>query len=333
MVLNNFNIKENNSFKISEVAHNFYTFSSIEELQEIIVELKHKPFFILGAGNNVLFTQPVENILHSKIEYIQEIETNEDYSLFEVGSGSLWDDFVAFSVEQGFYGAENLSAIPSSIGATAVQNIGAYGAEAKHIIDSVFALDTFFNDIVAIKNTDCEFGYRDSVFKRSDRYIILSVVYKLSKKKNINIEYKDLQQKIEELNLSTSELNSKIISQIIRDIRNSKLPSVELVGNAGSFFKNPEITLTEFENLKQLLPEITGYKTEKKVKISAAYLIEKAGLKGYKYGDAGVSEKHSLILVNYGNAKGEEIKDIAKLVVDTVMAKFKIKLEPEVKIL
>jgi len=330
MLTKNFNLKNSNSFSISVLAEKFYEFSTKDELVEIIKLLKDDKYFILGDGNNVLFTNDIKNIIHSKINFIKEISQKNNEVIIQVGSGFIWDDFVSYCVEKNYYGCENLTAIPSSVGATVVQNIGAYGVEAKDIIDSVEVFDTFYNKFLSIKNRDCKFTYRDSIFKQTDRYIVISVFYKVSTIKKINIDYSDLKLKLSNCG---KEVNSKLISETVRQIRDSKLPNVNKIGNAGSFFKNPIISFEQFSELQKICPNLKGYKSKDGYKISAAFLIEKAGLKGYKKGDAGVYDKHSLILVNHNNATGKEILEISKTVINKVKKEFDIILSPEVNIL
>ena len=330
MIKKNYNLSNNNSFSISAKAENFYEFNNTQELSEVYKKVQHEKFFILGDGNNVLFINNPQHVIHSNITYIREITDTDSDVIIEVGSGTIWDDFVTYCVDKNYYGVENLTAIPSSVGATAVQNIGAYGVEAKDIIESVEVFDTFYSNIVSLKNADCEFGYRNSIFKQTDRYIIVSVTYRLSKEKNIQTEYKDLKAVLDTIPLEN--LNAKLVSNTIQEIRDSKLPSVDKIGNAGSFFKNPVITKAEFDAIKERFPALNGFEGNDGIKISAAFLIEKAGLKGYRKGDAGVYDKHSLILVNHGNATGQDILSIADTVIKKVQSEFDITLTPEVEI-
>ena len=335
-ILNNYSLKNYNTFGIDVKAKYFSTFNSIHKLKEILkINLHEKEkFFILGSGSNILLTQDYDGfILHNQIEGISILEDNKNETLVEVGSGVVWHDFVMWSVSQGLSGIENLALIPGTVGASPVQNIGAYGMEVKDSITKVHTLEIKNKEVKIFSNNECEFSYRNSVFKKEveKRFIITKVEFKLNKKHLNKTTYGAIEEELKKLN---KETNPETIAEAVIKIRNRKLPDPKVLGNSGSFFKNPIIETTEFETLKKEFPEIVGYTiSNSQTKIAAGWLIDNAGLKGYRKADAGVHKNQALVLVNYGNASGTEIINLAKVIQQKVKEKYGISIEPEVSIL
>lgn len=332
-LFNNFNLRRHNSFGINAYAKYFLEYTTREDLinflkdnQKLILENK---ILFLGRGSNILFTKDFDGIiLHSLIDKLEIVEENEDTILLKVGNGIIWDDFVAFAVMNDYKGIENLSLIPGSIGATAVQNIGAYGVEAKDFIQRVDCVDIETGKIVSFSNKECEFEYRGSIFKRKPGLIITYVYYRLIKSDYTpNIAYGNL---LHELPLREKSGIKEIRNTIIK-IRESKLPDPKKNGNAGSFFKNPIISLAKFNKLKEKYPNIVGFPhIYGRMKIAAGWLIEQCGWKGKSLGQAAVYEKQALVIVNKGKASGDDILKLANEIIKSVDKKFGIVLKPEV---
>ena len=335
-------IKENislqpfNSFGIEVYAKYFASFNSIDQLQELIASTQHKKntHLILGGGSNILFTKNIEAlVMKNEIEGVEVIEEQDDFILVQVGAGMNWHQFVVYCIHHGYAGIENLALIPGSIGASPMQNIGAYGVEIKDVFHSLEAIDIHDGNTKIFTNSECEFGYRESIFKNKykDQFVITSVTYRLSKKPVFNTTYGAIQQEIDEMGIK--DLSIKAIAQAVMNIRNSKLPDPLKIGNAGSFFKNPEIETGEFEKLKVAFPSLVGYPTKKDIiKIPAGWLIEQAGWKGFREGDAGCYDKQALVLVNYGKATGLQILDLSERIIKSVQSTFGILLQREVNV-
>jgi len=326
-----FSLKNYNTFGIDVLADQFISINTIDELKEVLKQ--HSNIFILGGGSNMLFTKNLnKTAVHLNI--LGTIVNNQNNNTVEVTAyaGENWHEFVLWTVNQNFGGLENLSLIPGNVGACPIQNIGAYGTEVKNTILYVEALNIESLKIEKITNAECEFDYRNSIFKNQQKgkYIILSVTFKLTTKNHdINIDYGDIKNQLKN-NINPS---LKQISDAIIDIRNSKLPNPKEIGNSGSFFKNPVIDLDLFNQLKKQHPNIPFYVvSETKNKIPAGWLIEKAGFKGKKFGNTGVHHKQALVLVNYGNAKGAEVYALAKNIQHKIKEMFLIDLEIEVNI-
>lgn len=330
----NKSLKELNSFGLDVSAKYFSSFKNVSQLGQLINENDETPF-ILGGGSNILFTKDVDGlVLKNEITGIERISEDEDHVYIKVGAGENWHRFVLFCIENNFAGVENLALIPGSVGASPMQNIGAYGVEIKDCLASLEAFDIYEKDIFLFNNEACEFGYRESVFKNKykGRYVITSVIYRLNKRPVYNISYGAIQQELEAMKVQ--DLNIRSIAQAVMNIRTSKLPDPKQIGNAGSFFKNPEIEARLFEKLQLEFPSIVGYKLENgNVKLAAGWLIEQCGWKGYRKGDAGCHAKQALVLVNYGNAKGNEIYDLSTEILESVKNKFGVSLEREVNII
>lgn len=333
----NISLKPFNTFNMDVKAKKFAEANDLLELKELLnsKDLNSEKRLILGGGSNILFTKDFDGIVvklnNSEIEVLSE---TDDSILMKVDAGVEWDSFVQHTIDNGLSGIENLSLIPGNVGAAPIQNIGAYGVEVKDFIESVNLVLLENSEEKTLSNAECNFGYRNSIFKKElkNKYVITSVVFKLSKQRIINLTYAPLK------NYFTGKSESEITSINIRDsvisIRESKLPDPKKIGNAGSFFKNPIITNEKFEELKTVYPDLKGYpENNSEIKISAGWLIEKCGLKGRRTGEVGVHEKQALVIVNYGNATGVEILEYSKMIQSEVENKFNIKLNNEVNIL
>ena len=335
-ILQNYCLKNYNTFGIAAKAKYFASFSSEAELTALLKNniCKTEPLFILGGGSNILLTQDFEGIvLANNIKGIDVISEDEESTSIAVGAGEVWHDFVLWSIKQNLSGIENLALIPGLVGASPMQNIGAYGVEVKDVITRVNYIEIRSGNKKSFTNSECNFGYRNSIFKEELRgkVVITKVVYKLSKTPLKNIKYGAI---TEELKRLKKEPSPGSIARAVINIRSSKLPDPKVLGNSGSFFKNPIIETSQFEEMKKEFPEMVGYTiSEKKTKIAAGWLIDNAGLKGYRKADAGVHKKQALVLVNYGNATGTEIINLAKEVQQKVKEKYGISIEPEVNIL
>ncbi len=331
-----FSLKKLNTFGVEVKAKLFAEVFSEEELKEILLapELNKEQKLILGGGSNILFSKDYDGlVIKMSITGIKIKEEDETSVYVEAGAGVIWNDLVLFSIKNNFGGIENLSLIPGTVGAAPVQNIGAYGQELKNVL---FDLKGFYkNNAVAahFNKEECSFGYRSSIFKKElkDKFIITSVTLKLSKNPIPNFEYRPVKTEIEKQRLK--EVTIKDVSEIICNIRKNKLPDPKEIGNAGSFFKNPEITNSKFEQLKKNFPDLVGYNvSDDKIKIPAGWLIEKAGLKGIREGNTGTHQKQALVIVNYGSAAGSEIKEFASTIKEKIYNDFGIELEEEVNI-
>ena len=329
----NFSLKNHNTFGIDAKAKYFAKFDSLFALKEIISSeiFQNNKSFIIGGGSNILLTKDFEGlILHNKIEGICILKDNENDITVEIGGGVDWHDFVIWSVSQELSGVENLALIPGTVGASPIQNIGAYGMEVKETIHKVTALEIATQEIKTFSNEDCNFEYRNSIFKEElkNKFIITKVEFKLSKTALNKTNYGAIEEELKNLNLEASVKN---IAEAVINIRSRKLPNPEELGNSGSFFKNPIIETSQFEQLKKEFPEMVGYKiTESTTKIAAGWLIENAGLKGYRKADAGVHKNQALVLVNYNNASGQDIINLSELVQEVILEKYGISIEEEV---
>lgn len=319
-----FSLKENNLLKIDSTAKFFIEIFDFEDLKNIqnFTSTKKINFCILGEGSNVV----LPNLLNKFVIKISFNEILIEDNLITVGAGKNWDDFVLWSLENGYCGLENLSGIPGSIGAAPIQNIGAYGSEVSDFIDEVICFDMESNNFVSFTNNDCKFSYRKSIFQDKDSLIVIKVKFKLTKDFQPNLEYEDLNF------LKAEEITPFIIRKHILKIRKAKISDPQEHPNVGSFFKNPIISLDELEKIKQILPRIKFYSyIDNKVKISAAFLIESLNLKGFALNNARVSEKHSLVLENKSE-KSEDILDLASYIQASVLENYNINLELEPQI-
>jgi UDP-N-acetylmuramate dehydrogenase len=315
------------------------TYFDILSKEEELLHLKEQEAFkngilILGGGSNILFTRDVPQwVLRNEIRGIEKIKEDEEYVWLRAGAGEVWHGFVLHCVNHGFGGVENLSLIPGTVGATPIQNIGAYGVEIKDVMDSVRFFNLEEETFETFSNEQCEFGYRDSIFKRSlkGKIIITSVVFRLRKKPVFNVSYGNIQQELDIM--SVHELSIKSISDAVIRIRSAKLPDPKEIGNAGSFFKNPEVPEKIYNDLKEKYPSIPGFKvSDDLIKIPAGWLIEQCGWKGFRENDYGVHRNQALVLVNYGKAKGKDIALLSEKIMASVQDRYGIKLEREVQI-
>jgi len=321
-----------NTFGIDAKADFFIEYDSASDLQAILKSeiVRNNRTLHIGGGSNLLFMHDFKGaILHSAIHSIQKIREDPDSVFLEVGSSVNWDDFVGYCVENGWGGVENLSLIPGEVGASAVQNIGAYGVEVKEVIVQVNAVEVETAGFKTFTNEACRYGYRDSIFKNEfkGKYIITSVLFQLNKNPEFRLKYQHLEDEVKK----NGELNLSNIRKTIIHIRESKLPDPKILGNAGSFFMNPVIPKEKFLSLQARYPQIPHYfESETYEKIPAAWLIDQCGWKGKHIGNAGVHEKQALVLVNLGGATGAEIVYLAEQIQQSVKAKFGIELKPEV---
>lgn len=332
----NVSIKPYNTFGIDVKAALFEEAHSIEELKAVLANNANIPHYILGGGSNVLFTKDYEGlIIKNSIKGIEILKEDDAHIWVKFGGGEIWHDVVLFAIEKGWAGIENLSLIPGTIGAAPMQNIGAYGVEIKEVFESLEALDKKTLKLTTFKKEDCGFGYRTSVFKTTvkDQYIITSVTLRLNKTPQFMTEYGDIKNTLEEMNVK--ELSIKAVSDAVIKIRQSKLPDPKVLGNAGSFFKNPEIKTEEYNKIKTQHPNMPGYPSSMPgyTKVAAGWLIDQAGWKGERLGNVGVNKKQALVLVNHGGGKGSEIIALAKKIQDSVLNKYGIALQPEVNII
>jgi UDP-N-acetylmuramate dehydrogenase len=328
-----FSLKKHNSFGIGAFAAQLVVVKTVEELQQACL-LPNPQKQVLGGGSNVLLTGDLPGLtIKNEIGGIQIVDENEDAAVIEVGGGVVWHDLVLWSIERGLGGLENLSLIPGSVGASPIQNIGAYGVELKDVFDSLEAVKLATGEKQHFNHADCQFGYRDSIFKRGlkGQFCIISVRFRLSKKPVINTNYGDIQRTLAEMGISQPTI--KDVSNAVIHIRQSKLPDPAVIGNAGSFFKNPELEAADFQRFAVKFPQAPNYpQSDGRVKVPAGWLIEQAGWKGKRFGDAGCHAKQALVLVNYGGAKGAEILALAKKIQASVLEQFGIELTPEVNI-
>lgn len=326
----NYPLLSHNTFGIDVTAACFFEYESAGELRRLIASGSlTRPFLHIGGGSNLLFTKDYEGmILHSRIGGIEVTAETDDDVTVRVGAGVVWDDFVAWCVEHRLYGAENLSLIPGEVGASAVQNIGAYGVEVKDIIVSVETLNIDGTERVYTTG-ECDYAYRDSIFKRAGmkNVFVTYVSFRLSKKEHYKLDYGTIREELAKY----PEVNLKTVRQAIIRIREDKLPDPKVMGNAGSFFMNPVVSRVRFEALQEEYPQMPFYElADGQVKIPAGWMIDRCGWKGKALGPAAVHEKQALVLVNRGGAKGHDIIALSDAVRASVRDKFGIDIHPEV---
>ncbi|MEL1241999.1 UDP-N-acetylmuramate dehydrogenase [Flavobacterium flavipallidum] len=332
----NFSLKNYNTFGIEAKAKQFVAVHSVADLETVLKEHKDEKKFILGGGSNMLLTKDIDAlVIHIDLKGKKITQEDDDYVWVEAQAGENWHEFVLWNIDQNFGGLENMSLIPGNVGTTPVQNIGAYGAEIKDSFVSCEAIHIATQEMRTFSNSECNFGYRESIFKHEvkDQYIITSVVFKLTKRNHkINTSYGDILGELSKNGIENPGL--KEVSNAVIAIRQSKLPDPKELGNSGSFFKNPIVLKVDFEKIHQKFPEMKFYDVSAtEVKVPAGWLIEQAGFKGKRFGDAGVHKNQALVLVNYGNATGQEILEVAKKVQHTVFETFAIQIEAEVNII
>jgi UDP-N-acetylmuramate dehydrogenase len=332
----NVSLKVYNTFGIDVTARYFATFENVTELEEILnskLQTSNSKL-ILGGGSNILFTKDYSGIvLKNDIKGIEIVQEDDEFIYIKVGAGENWHQFVLHCVQNNYAGVENLSLVPGNVGASPMQNIGAYGVEIKDVFYELEAVHRQDKTIQKFGLEDCSFGYRESVFKNKykDQFIITNVTYRLNKRPSFNTSYGAINQELEIMRVKS--LSIQAISQAVINIRTSKLPDPKDVGNAGSFFKNPVISNEQFNALKQAFPNVIAFPSgAQHTKIAAGWLIEQCGWKGYRKGDAGCFPKQALVLVNYGNATGKEIFDLSEEIIHSVKKKFSLVLEREVNI-
>ena len=335
-ILEHFSLKNFNTFDIEAAAKQFVAVKNVQELTSVLSTFKKDKKFILGGGSNMLLTKNIDAlVIHINIKGKKIINENDDFVWISCNAGENWHEFVLWTINQDFGGLENMSLIPGNVGTTPVQNIGAYGTEIKDTMVSCEAINIENQYVKIFSNAECNFGYRESIFKNEvkNQFIITSVVFKLTKKNHkINTSYGDIAAELDRNNINVPTLTS--VSNAVIAIRQSKLPDPKVLGNSGSFFKNPIILKTNFEKIHQKFPEMRFFEvSETEVKIPAGWLIEQAGLKGKRFGNAGIHANQALVLVNYGGATGQEILEVSKIVQATVFEKFGISIEAEVNIM
>lgn len=334
IIQTNVSLKPYNTFGIDATAKFFVEVSSIEQLQDILQNAEYQGIerLILGGGSNLLLTKDFDGIvIKIAIKGIEKFEEDEQNIWLKVGAGEVWHDLVMYCVNHDYAGVENLSLIPGTVGAAPMQNIGAYGVEIKEVFESLEAIEIKTGKSRIFAKDECQFGYRESIFKHAIKgeYVIVTVSFKLSKTPVYHVEYGAIKDTLAEKGVD--QLSIKAISDAVISIRQSKLPNPAEIGNAGSFFKNPEIPKTQFDLLKEQFPTIPSYPvSEQTVKVPAGWLIEQAGWKGQRFGNIGVHAKQALVLVNFGDGKGNEIKELSQKIQDSIKEKFGIQLQAEV---
>lgn len=333
----NKSLQEYNTFGIDVKAKLFATFNSVTELIDLLSHenLRSEKHLILGGGSNLLFTSNFDGVvLKNEINGIELVKEDEEYYYVEAGAGENWHEFVLYCIEKGWAGLENLSLIPGCVGASPMQNIGAYGVEIKDRFEELQALNISTKEVETFRSKDCQFGYRESIFKGTlkNQYIITSVTFRLFKSPQLNTSYGAIEDMLKEMNVTAPTI--KDVSDAVISIRSSKLPDPAEIGNSGSFFKNPVITNEQFELLKSEYPEIVSYPAgPDHRKVAAGWLLDHAGWKGYKEQNYGVHKNQALVLVNYGGAEGSKIYELSARIVESIKSKYGIQLEREVNIL
>jgi len=329
-------LKKYNTFGIEAFASEFCEVNSITDLAIVLKENQQKKLFILGGGSNMLLTQNVDAfVLHINNKGIEVVEENDEFVWVKGNAGEVWHEFVQYCIQKNYGGIENLSLIPGNVGATPIQNIGAYGVEIKNTFVSCEAMKIDTQEITTFDKAACKFGYRESVFKADlkNQYVIVSVVFKLTKKNHkLNTSYGAIDVELENMGIKKPTIQE--VSKAVIAIRESKLPNPKELGNSGSFFKNPIIPIEVYEKAKANYPDMPHYPvSETLVKVPAGWLIEQADFKGKRFGDAGIHTKQALVLVNYGNATGNEIWNVAQNIQKTIFEKYGIRIEAEVNVI
>ena len=336
-IIENYPLLKLNTFAVDVKAKYFISINTVNELIELTKTkvFKDLQLLILGGGSNILFTKDFDGlVILNNIKGKEIIDQTQESIFLKIGAGENWHELVMYTVDNGWGGIENLSLIPGNTGTAPMQNIGAYGVEIKETFVELEALEISSGKIVKFNNSDCEFGYRESVFKNKmkNQYIILNITLELKKNPVLNINYGDVKAILEGQNINNPSI--KEVSNTIISIRQSKLPDPKIIGNSGSFFKNPIVSLNQLEFIKKKYPNVVNYKiNENEFKIAAGWMIERAGWKGKKFNNYGVHEKQALVLVNYGLANGMEIFNLSEEIILDIKDKFGIKLEREVNII
>lgn len=331
----NISLKSYNTFGIDAKAKFFVSVNSVSELEEILKSKDYPNSFILGGGSNMLLTKDIDAlVIHINIKGIEIVSEKNEAVIVKANAGENWHEFVLWCLKNDFGGIENLSLIPGNVGSAPIQNIGAYGVELKDVFISCEAIEVKSQQLKTFTNTDCKFGYRESIFKQDIKrqYIITSVTFQLTAKNHkLNTEYGTISEQLKDMGITNPTIQD--ISKAVIAIRQSKLPDPKEIGNSGSFFKNPIISDQHLKKLKTIFPDIPSYVvSSNEVKVPAGWLIEKAGFKGKSFGNYGVHNKQALVLVNYGSAKGMDILKLARLIQKTINRIFDIEIETEVNI-
>lgn len=332
----NISLKPYNTFSIDVTAKHFVSVSNIEELGEVLALKNFPKKLILGGGSNMLLTKNQDVlVIHINLKGISIVSEDENHAFIKASAGENWHEFILWCLDNNFGGLENMSLIPGNVGTAPIQNIGAYGVELKDNFVSCEALSLKSNKIISFHKNDCKFDYRNSIFKQevNGEFIITSVTFKLTKNNHeLNINYGTISSQLEEMGIKNPTIQD--ISEAVIFIRESKLPNPKEIGNSGSFFKNPIISKKQFDALAKKFKDIPSYPiSDNEVKVPAGWLIEKAGFKGKRFGNYGVHKKQALVLVNYGNASGEDILNLSKLIQKTIKRIFDVSIEAEVNIL
>ncbi len=333
-ILEHVSLKPYNTFGVASMTRYFTEINTLDHVSELVAWRKQNdlPCLIVGGGSNLLFKNDYSGLVaHINLQGKSLLSSDEQASYVRAGAGEIWHDFVRWTIDQGYAGLENLSLIPGTVGAAPVQNIGAYGVELADLLHSVETIDLVSGEVREFDVEACQFAYRDSYFKSIEphRYLITAVTFRLPHQPEWQLSYAGLKDQLE-----GQALTSRLISDTVMQIRQSKLPDPAIIGNAGSFFKNPVLPESEWELLKAKNVELPGYpQPEQRMKTSAAWMIDQCGWKGRKLGAAGVYEKHALVLVNHGGATGSEVWDVAEAVIQSVQEKFEVNLEPEPRVI
>ena len=336
-VLENYSLKTLNTFGLDIKTRWFAEINSVESLQALLKDQRFQsiPKMILGGGSNILFKDDFDGlIIHNRIDFVKIISEDENYIFISAGAGMTWHSFVLYTIDHNYPGLENLSLIPGCVGAAPIQNIGAYGVEIKNTFHQLNALNMTDGSLRTFTAEDCRFGYRDSIFKQEERnrYVIVDVTFRLTKNASLNTTYGTIEEQLKIMNISHPTIRD--ISNAVIAIRKSKLPDPEIIGNAGSFFKNPEVPIHFYNKLKENYPAIVGYPSSSgNYKLAAGWLIEQCGWKGKRIANTGMHERQALVLINYGGATGKELIAHAELVQKSVLEKFGVDLEMEVNII
>ncbi|TCK67298.1 UDP-N-acetylmuramate dehydrogenase [Winogradskyella wandonensis] len=332
----NVSLKRFNTFGIEAKAQRYADIQTLDDLKSILKLEASKPIFILGGGSNMLLTKDIDAlVLHLNLKGISVVEESNNHIILEANAGENWHDFVLYCIEKGYGGVENMSLIPGNIGTAPIQNIGAYGVEFKDVFESCKVIDIKTQSETTFYKDQCNFGYRESIFKQAlkGKCIITSVRLKLTKNHhNLSLDYGAIRNQLLEVNITNPTI--KDVSDAVIAIRKSKLPDPKDIGNSGSFFKNPVITKSQFKKLQNNFPNAPHYVvSDSEIKVPAGWLIETAGFKGKRFGNYGVHNKQALVLVNYGNALGKDIYNLALLIQQTIYRLFSINIETEVNII
>ena len=331
----NYSLQPFNTFGIEVKAKYFATFSNTRELETCLKAQPNEPLLILGGGSNLLFTQDFDGlVLRNQITGISIVKENDQNIYVKAGAGEIWHEFVLHCIEKNWAGLENLSLIPGSVGASPMQNIGAYGVEIKDVFHELSAYHIESGAIHTFSKEQCQFGYRESIFKRAlkNQYIIIDVTFALAKNPKLQTSYGAIQNELDIKGIQNPTIRD--ISNAVIAIRQSKLPDPAILGNAGSFFKNPVVDSATFSSIQQKFPDVAHYVVSaNEIKLAAGWLIERAGLKGYRQGNCGVHQKQALDLVNYGLSLGQQILDLSTHIIHTILDQFGIMLEREVNII